>query len=233
MMASKLMDHNDDVEHLFSWLQTPELRYREFAGVREIVDTVVTWPPRPNTAEAETFPEQTLAPTVEPRTLEPPTVEHPGAPAASFEPDVVHGPEMIAPTIMPAAESVSPSDPNGPFALGAGGRGVLHRTETVAPNAPPQPMSAPPVTQIPVPPSPQPHPEPDPAAGDGLLGGAYRDSGENIPVSDRPPTSIEPSDQRSLDAVFSRLAGTRERLPDPRDRLRHIPGLGPPAGRPR
>src|SRR5271154_6603502 len=109
------MDQDDDVEHLFSWLQTPELRYREFAGAREIVDTVVTLPARPNTAEAETFPEQTLAPAVEPRTLEPPIVEHPSAPAVS-EPGVVHGPAMIAPTIMPAAESASPSDPNGPFA---------------------------------------------------------------------------------------------------------------------
>jgi hypothetical protein len=227
-MAAKLMDHNDDVEHLFSWLQTPELRYREFAGAREVIDTVATWPARPNTAEAETFPEQTLAPTAEL-----PTVEHPGAPAASVEPGVVHGPAIIAPTIMPAVEPVSPADHNGPFALGAGGRSVLHRTETVASSAPPQPMSAPPMIQTPVPPSPQPRPVPDPAAGDGLLGGAYRDSGENVPVSDQPPAPIEPSDQRSLDAVFSRLAVTRERLPDPRDRLRHIPGLGPPAGRPR
>jgi hypothetical protein len=223
MMASKLMDHNDDVEHLFSWLQTPELRYREFAGAREIVDTVVTLPARPNTAEAETFPEQTLAPAVEPRTLEPPTVEHLGAPAAS-EPVVVHGPAMIAPTIMPAGESVSPSGPSGPFALGVGGRGGLHRTETVAPSEPPPLM-----TQTPAPP----RPVPDPVAGDGSLGGTYRDSGENVSVPDQPPPQTEPGNQRSLDAVFNRLAGTRERLPDPRDRLRHIPGLGPPAGRPR
>lgn len=36
------MDHEDDIERLFSWLQTPELRYREFAGAREVADTVVT-----------------------------------------------------------------------------------------------------------------------------------------------------------------------------------------------
>src|SRR5580658_2187 len=46
-----VMDHDDDVEHLFSWLQTPELRYREFAGAREITDTVITWQARPNSTE--------------------------------------------------------------------------------------------------------------------------------------------------------------------------------------
>jgi hypothetical protein len=214
MVIIRLMDHEDDVERLFSWLQTPELRYREFAGAREIIDSAVTWPLRPNTGEAEIFPEQTLAP----------TVEHPGAPVTSFEPDVVHGPAMIAPTIMPAGESVSPSGPSGPFALGVGGRGGLHRTETVAPSEPPPLM-----TQTPAPP----RPVPDPVAGDGSLGGTYRDSGENVSVPDQPPPQTEPGNQRSLDAVFNRLAGTRERLPDPRDRLRHIPGLGPPAGRPR
>src|SRR5665213_4084712 len=44
------MDHEDDIERLFSWLQTPELRYREFAGAREITDAAVTSPPYPDTA---------------------------------------------------------------------------------------------------------------------------------------------------------------------------------------
>src|ERR1700733_4610908 len=42
MVTDRKMDQDNDVEHLFSWLQTPELRYREFAGAREITDTVVT-----------------------------------------------------------------------------------------------------------------------------------------------------------------------------------------------
>ena len=43
MMVANAMDQDDNVEHLFSWLQTPELRYREFAGAREITDAVVTF----------------------------------------------------------------------------------------------------------------------------------------------------------------------------------------------
>ena len=34
-------------------------------------------------------------------------------------------------------------------------------------------------------------------------------------------------EDRSLDAVFSRLSGGRDRLPDPRSRARTNPGLGP------
>jgi hypothetical protein len=49
MVSVKAMDHDNDIEHLFSWLQTPDLRYREFAGAREITDTIVTWQARANT----------------------------------------------------------------------------------------------------------------------------------------------------------------------------------------
>src|SRR5690348_16737742 len=38
------MDNDGDVERLFSWLQTPDLRYREFAGEREVSDATATWP---------------------------------------------------------------------------------------------------------------------------------------------------------------------------------------------
>ncbi|MGH7094929.1 MAG: BcsR/BcsP family cellulose biosynthesis protein, partial [Stellaceae bacterium] len=38
------MDQGDDVERLFSWLKTPDLRYREFADEREVADAVATWP---------------------------------------------------------------------------------------------------------------------------------------------------------------------------------------------
>ncbi|HXP06067.1 MAG TPA: hypothetical protein VN808_18285 [Stellaceae bacterium] len=44
---------NDDVEKLFSWLQTPEIRYREFAGAREVTDAVSTAQTRTNTPEVE------------------------------------------------------------------------------------------------------------------------------------------------------------------------------------
>jgi hypothetical protein len=65
---------------------------------------------------------------------------------------------------------------------------------------------------------------PDPsAAGDraGLFSGEYRrrdpHSRPNAPVTER--------HDRSLDAVFSRLSGGRDRLPDPRTRARTSPGL--------
>src|SRR5882672_1854277 len=56
VVTAGAMDHDDDVEHLFSWLQTPELRYREFAGAREITDAVVTWRARPNPADTPIAP---------------------------------------------------------------------------------------------------------------------------------------------------------------------------------
>ena len=45
------MDHDDDVERLFSWIKTPDLRYREFAGEREVADAVATWPALRKTAD--------------------------------------------------------------------------------------------------------------------------------------------------------------------------------------
>jgi len=72
------------------------------------------------------------------------------------------------------------------------------------------------------------------------LGGAYRESdpnGHGSPPAASPeaPSSLDSTqrNERTLDAVFGRLAGGRGRVPDPRDRMRHIPGFNPPAGRPR
>lgn len=45
------MKSDDDVEKLFSWLQTPDIRYREFAGAREVTDTRPTRQTRSNTVE--------------------------------------------------------------------------------------------------------------------------------------------------------------------------------------
>jgi hypothetical protein len=45
---------SDDVEKLFSWLQTPDIRYREFAGARKITDAVSTEQTRTNTPEVGT-----------------------------------------------------------------------------------------------------------------------------------------------------------------------------------
>jgi hypothetical protein len=260
------MDQDDDVEHLFSWLQTPELRYREFAGAREITDTIVTWQPRPEAADTpvapsgnvqlaeeyppDQFPDQTYAPVdiverspmvgratvieratvVERSTVERSTVVERGA-------TVEHSPAIIAPVLMPSPEPPSPAGAEGLFGLGAAGRANLQ-----------EPVVRPPLIQVPAPrqapapaaPVPLPQPVAAPVAGGGLLGGTYRQNGVEGHAAEpgaasAPLTSAESQHrtERSLDAVFGRLADARSRLPDPRERLRHVPGLGPPPGRTR
>jgi hypothetical protein len=247
------MDQDDDVEHLFSWLQTPELRYREFAGAREITDTVVTWQPRPDLADTpvapsrnvqlteeyppDQFPDQTYAPVdiVE----RAPVVER----ATVIERSTVversttveRGPAMIAP--MPISRAEPPPVAGSESTIGFVSAGH-------------EPAVRPPLIQVPAPrqaavPHPAPLPPPlaasappptmaAPAAGGGLLGGAYRDGTPNgHPAEAEPPApaGTPHRNQRSLDAVFGRLADPRNRLPDPRERPRVGPGS--PAGRPR
>jgi hypothetical protein len=252
------MDHDDDVEHLFSWLQTPELRYREFAGAREITDTVVTWQARTNTEEAVAA--ETPTPGNTQLDEEYPADQFPDqvAEKVEFEPappmqrPSSHGtPAMIAPMPMPAAEPPPPAaNPGSPFVLGAAGRapapGRAHPAEWAGPRppliqTPPAAQPAPQAYAAAVPPAPAAPPAAPaaPAPGGGLLGGAYRDETGNghveqpaaVPASS-PSADPQQQNERSLDAVFGRLSG-RNRLPDPRDRLRHIPGLGPPGGRSR
>jgi len=234
------MDQDDDVEHLFSWLQTPELRYREFAGAREITDTVVTWQPRPDLADTpvapsrnvqlaeeyppDQFPDQTYAPVdiVE----RAPIVER----ATVIERSTVverstiveRGPAMIAPMPISPAEPPPLAGSESTFGFVSGGH---------------EPAVRPPLIQVPAPrQAAVPAPPPTmaaPVAGGGLLGGAYRESGhpaEAGATSDPlAPAESQHRNQRSLDAVFGRLADPRNRLPDPRER----PRLGSPAGRPR
>jgi hypothetical protein len=262
------MDQDDDVEHLFSWLQTPELRYREFAGAREITDAIVSWQPRPSEADTpvaqshntqlaeeyppDQFPDQTYAPvdvvergaTVERTTvveratvIERATIVDRGA-------AVEHSPTMIAPVSI--AEPPPATGPEGPFGLGAAGRANLQDPvvrppliQVPAPRQEPPPAAAAALPTEPVPPV-QPLPQPAAPAGSGLLGGTYRQNGSGgnpaAPDATASPSSSpegQQRTQRSLDAVFGRLADARSRLPDPRERLRHVPGMSPPSDRPR
>jgi hypothetical protein len=174
------MDQDNDVEHLFSWLQTPELRYREFAGAREITDKVVTWRARANTPLSEA--ERPVPPHGDVQLREEyPSDQFPDQAAARVE-------------IAPAPSS------------------AVHDPRTIAP------------------------PASRPTADASLLGGAYREdaaTGQGAePSGPAEQTVPQQRGDRSLDAVFGRLAG-RDRLPDPRDRGRYSPGLGPPSGRPR
>lgn len=312
MVTTETMDNDDDVEHLFSWLQTPELRYREFAGAREITDTVVAWQARANTAPSEAtpvparhnvqlheeypasqFPDQSQvlvevepeprgpamispeppsaapatpgtgtrpftlgpagrsyarAPAEQPRSqpyLSPQTPAQPPAPPPS--PPAIHAPAApppqapvyrgAPPVAAPPAYAAAPLPRPAPSAVYQTVSPQPAAPAPTHPTAPPQPSAQAPVHQT-APPAPPASPLAQPASG--LLGGAYKEGGSNghgdaAAAAPAEPTVSPPAQQRgerSLDAVFGRLAG-RNRLPDPRDRLRHIPGLGPPAGRPR
>ena len=185
------MDRDDDVEHLFSWLQTPELRYREFAGAREITDSVVII----HQQRANNTPVPQDAPVGAPRHDTQLNEEYP----EDQFPDQGETRIEVLPEAQAAAHESAP------------GRGPI----IVAPEATPG----------------------APAPGGGLLGGAYRenDAPEHGSIgAEQPPSPAQGSEQhntRSLDAVFGRLAEVRGRLPDPRDRLRNVPGGGPSSGR--
>lgn len=305
------MDHDDDVEHLFSWLQTPELRYREFAGAREITDSVVIVqqrradnspvpedrpvdaPPH-NTQLNEEYPDDQFPDQGETRVemlaeVSPPS-PRPAVPdrerivvreEAKVEVDeqikittrgdtarVVireeeevdvreeargagRGPLIIAP--MPIGNEAAADREAGLFGLGAAGRNSLRsgpaewagprppliQTPAAREATPPMPQRAP-AAQYAPPRQTAPTRPIAPEQARGLLGGAYRDNGPNGAngngadmVAPEEPAASAQGAQRSLDAVFGRLSEGRGRLPDPRERLRHIPGLGPPAGRPR
>jgi hypothetical protein len=121
------MNQDNDVERLFSWLQTPEIRYREFAGAREVTNAVVTWQTRTNTPEidaptphnvqldeeypADQFPDQSQVKVeVEPAVRAPAAAAPIAAPPA--EP-VRHEPAVSALTPVPA-----PPPPPGPLPAG-------------------------------------------------------------------------------------------------------------------
>jgi hypothetical protein len=139
----------DDLQRLFSWLQTPDLRYREFAGEREMPDPLTPG------GTAEAVPERRAG-------LRQPEFAEP-------EPAPERDPPAATPLAEPAEEPVAP-----------------------------------------------------PSAG--LLGGAYRTrAGEGAapsptPAEDQQQSAGRQDPGRSLDSVFGRLSGRRDRLPDPRDR---------------
>jgi hypothetical protein len=60
-----------------------------------------------------------------------------------------------------------------------------------------------------------------------LLGGEYRRREREVQPEDRTADNQD----RSLGAVFDRMSGSREELPDPRSRSRTSPGLSPVFGR--
>ena len=254
------MDYTEDVERLFSWLKAPMVRYREFAPQAEIAEAVATWPlmhraavqtgvaaaddPAPHgygavrerlARDRMTLPENAQraiesAPLVEALPPEP----IPGQPTPGRLSDRPSGDPLMsalgqrlqaerteapvqAPIDRPGPEPRAPrSDDAAPPLLHSFDEPAIERAV---------PVTAPPTEVYPSEVYPA---EVHPERGRGpLLGGEYR-AREQDP---RPGPGVADRHDRSLDAVFSRLSGGRDRLPDPRSRARTSPGLSGVFGR--
>jgi hypothetical protein len=232
----KPMDHSEDVERLFSWLKAPQVHYREFAPQRELAEAVATWPlvhraavqtgvaaadepaPEGDTAAKErilrdrmTLPaqplQQVVAAPAATQAEEPAAETAPQTPAATRAEAAYHEPDE---TPIGPAPAAPPHETSEPAIAG------FERPAAAPPRAPPapaeryEPRRAEPAQHY-----------PSPGRG-ALFSGEYR-ARERA----RPAAAVADRQDRSLDAVFSRLGGGRDRLPDPRARARTSPGLGP------
>lgn len=239
------MAYSEDVDRLFSWLKAPALHYREFAPQREVAEAVATWPVAYRAAvQSGVAAEQALPPQGDSiakerlardrMTLPTRPVQHlPSAEAAPYEPP----PE-------PPVEAAPEANPQPGPSPGLGGEAAAERPAAPQQWASPERREAPPVAAgepemtgfepPPRQPAPRPMP-PQPRAGEParyhpaarertpLFAGEYRPRQHDGQRDDR----VADRHDRSLNAVFSRLAGGRDRLPDPRARARTNPGLGP------
>jgi len=217
------MDHAQDVERLFSWFKAPMVHYREFGSRVEIAEAVAAWPLMHQAAVAAG--------------VAAPDEPGPQGSAAAHERIARERMTMPAPTAQPIAETSLRAAP-------AADRPVAElaerlRGERAEPTAEPAPAPSPEARWRAAPPvmtgfeEPAATPPPPTAAAvqagerGALFGGEYR--ARERPV--RPGAAVADRQDRSLEAVFSRLSGGRDRLPDPRDRARTTPGLGSVFGR--
>jgi hypothetical protein len=214
------MDKDDDVERLFSWLKTPELRYREFGAEREIADAVGTWPALHKTAVQTGHPAETVPPerdTAARERLARETMT--SAPTAARM-----GGGDVAPAAPPPAPASVPSGERLVSALGRRVQAARSEQESASRRVAEQTQTAAPIEREMIERRDEPYPAPRSPAGrdypaperGALFAGGQRDD-ESRPAGRQ---------DRSLDAVFSRLSGGRTRLPDPRGRSRTTPGLG-------
>jgi hypothetical protein len=242
------MDQNEDVERLFSWLKAPMVHYREFAPQRELAEAVSTWPVAHRAAvqagvatEGEPAPQGDTAAKEriarDRRTLPsmPPPVQYvPPAEPAPYQlpPEATAGMTPGRLQDRPASTSGEPvpvarDEPAAPVAAATVPAPQTLPDHTVEPTLsgfepPPQPSAA-------VREQPYGGNRGEPArhypAGerDALFGGEYRGSERET----RPGSRAADRQDRSLDAVFLRISGRGDRLPDPRARARTNPGLGP------
>lgn len=226
------MDNAQDVERLFSWLKAPMVHYREFAPQIEVAEAVATWPLVHKAAvQAGVTDDTEPAPHGDSAIKERMARERAAMPAAAAR--------AIQESPLPgtaAAPMAAPGAPEAPPTGEAPGRsqGPRVQAERPTPAAEPSPgpiaraapsRPTPPVAELPAAAT---QPTHYPAAGRGaLFGGEYR--GRERKAAPRHP--VADRQDRSLDAVFTRLSGGRDRLPDPRERARTSPGLGAVFGR--
>jgi hypothetical protein len=208
------MDHTQDVERLFSWLKAPMVRYREFAPQIELAEAVATWPIVHRAAvRTGVAPETEPGPHGDVAVRERMARDRRFMPAAAAR--AIHDSPLPGTEALPATDGLG-DRPAGDTAVAA------PRHEAAEPTIAGFEEPAPPFRPE------SGHSEPSrPAGGEraGLFGGEYRERERER--EERPGSRAGDRHDRSLDAVFSRLAGARDRLPDPRERARTTPGLGP------
>jgi hypothetical protein len=206
------MEHTQDVERLFSWLKAPMVHYREFAPQIEVAEAVATWPVA-HRAAVQTG----LAPDTEPGPHGDAAARERQARDRRFMPpsaaQAIHDSPMpgTEPPPTPGRLADVPAVEGGAFAAEPVREPAISGFEDPAPAARPAPAR--------------------PAVASdrqGLFAGEYRERERDPRAAGR----ASDRQDRSLQAVFSRLSGAAgERLPDPRERARTTPGLGPVFGR--
>ena len=233
------MEHSQDVERLFSWLKAPMVHYREFAPQIEVAEAVATWPVV-HKAAVQTG----VAPDTEPGPHGDAAVRERQARDRRFMPPTAA--RAIHDTPMPGTEAPHPTPgrladvPAGEVPATAGQRAVAADEAARSGGQPSRETAEPEMAGFE---EPAPAARPDTsraaaarpvASGDrrGLFGGEYREGERDTRPSGRGAERTPERQDRSLEAVFSRLSGGgHDRLPDPRERARTTPGLGPVFGR--
>lgn len=227
------MDRDDDVERLFSWIKTPELHYREFAGEREVADAVASWPAPRDAVTEPSHPGEPELEDAEPPQQAAPAYEPEPAPA----PRPALGERLISmfghrqtppPEPPPPPVSLPPVPPPSapPVPVVVVQPSATERAGQV-PWAPEPPRSSPMFARLePTPPSPARRPEPAPPPPPPPPEHEYQGFEEPQPA----PPAADPApdtEKRSLDAIFSRVAHPTPAPRDDRKRASAAPGLGP------
>jgi hypothetical protein len=222
------MEHTQDVERLFSWLKAPMVHYREFAPQIEVAEAVATWPIAHRTAvQTGLASDSDPAPHGDAAVRERQARDRrfmPPAAARAIHDNPMPGTEPPPPTLGRLTDV--------PTAAATGAAARVAATTDVGMAQPSRETGEPAIAGFddpaPVIRSAPPHQD---AAGDrrGLFAGEYRERERDLQPTDR----ASGRQDRPLDAVFSRLSrgGGGDRLPDPRERARTTPGLGPVFGR--